>query len=110
MSKRIDKLRNVIMDCYRELYKNSITYDNSHGDFDKIVEEAPIDKEGKKVIPYKNYYLNKNLYTDIVEKYKKSIRNKHDRVVFSTEMMLGCGPCTNREAWWYSREFPRRMC
>jgi hypothetical protein len=81
------KIERAVFDCYRELYRES----TPSADFDKLMEEAPINERGQKVIDYMAYSLNKERYDEIVEKYCKKIPPRY-RNSFRFEMYLGCGP------------------
>ena len=48
MTRRQTKLYNLVMDCYRELYKEA----TPSADFDELVKNATINDEGEKVIDF----------------------------------------------------------
>lgn len=86
---RVERLKNLVLDTYRELYKNCTT----PVDFDELVENATVDEEGKKVIPYDKYYIPKALYNEIVDRNMNKMRlTKQEKTSFRFEMYLGCGP------------------
>lgn len=84
-----DKLVEACFDCYRELYKEA----TPSADFDELVENATIAKDGRKVIDYNAYTLDRNKYQEIVEKHEKKVPVRY-RKGFHFEMWLGCGPKT----------------
>ena len=91
---RSQMLQDAVLDCYRELYKKA----TPSADFDELVANAPLNNEGKKVIDYNAYKLDRFTYEDIVEKHIK--KNKLKGPIargFSIEMYLGCGPTTNMD-------------
>jgi hypothetical protein len=78
-----------ILECYRELYRKA----TPSADFDELVENAPLDEHGRKVIDFNSYKLDRFTYEDIVEKHIKRNKLKGQMArSFSIEMYLGCGP------------------
>ena len=91
MTRRQTKLYNLVMNCYRELYKEA----TPSADFDELVKNAPINDEGQKVIDYDAYEIDFNKYGEIVDKYlKKGKLTFLEERGFKIEMYLGCGPRT----------------
>jgi len=91
MTKRQTKLYNLIMDCYRELYKES----TPSADFDELVKNAPINDEGQKMIDFNAYEIDFGKNHEIVEKYiKKGKLTYLEERGFKIEMFLGCAPRT----------------
>jgi hypothetical protein len=79
------------MDCYRELYKES----TPSADFDELVNNAPINDEGQKMIDFNAYEIDFDKYNEIVEKYIKKIKlTPYEERGFRFEMFLGSGPRT----------------
>ena len=89
-------LTDVVLDIYRELYKNA----TPSADFDKLVEQASVDQRGRKVIPYMNYYLDKDKYEKIVDKWIKRYRRRGEAFTngIKFEAYLGCGPLSSKKA------------
>lgn len=86
------KLFEVCMDIYRELYANSTPPAN----FDELVEKAETDSHGKKIIPYDDYYLDRNAYDEIVNKHIKLNKlTGYDEKSVRFEAYLGCGPTSS---------------
>lgn len=82
-------LDNIILNIYRDLYRNS----TPKADFDELVENATINEEGKKDIHYENYHIDGKLMDDIVEKYLKHYKLcKIDRQIVKVNVYLGCSP------------------
>lgn len=90
------KVAELVMDCYRELYRES----TPSADFDKLVEEAPLNDRGEKEIDFMAYYLPFDRYTEISDKYKDMISDKSPyKKSFQFEIALGCGPTSAKERW-----------
>lgn len=86
---RKEKLQNLVMETYRELYANCTVPVS----FDELVEKAELDDNGRKIIPYNEYFIDKSLYDTIVERQMKTMRlTKSEKDAFKFEMYLGCGP------------------
>jgi hypothetical protein len=85
--KNLDK---AVMHCYRELYANS----EPPASFDQLMEDAPTNEMGQKVIDYMAYSIDEELFVKIIKDtislYKiKSPKLKRD---FEVAMYLGAGP------------------
>jgi hypothetical protein len=91
--KRLEALTAIVMDCYRELYKNATPTAN----FDKLMAESPTNAKGQIDIPFMNYGIESDTLDKIVEsfinnpKYKMTKREKQE---FKTTIYLGCSPKT----------------
>ena len=80
---------NVVMDTYRALYRAS----TPSADFDKLVEEAELDEDGRKVIPFENYIVEPSKMDEIImEQAKKGKLTKHETELLKTQVYLGCSP------------------
>ena len=91
MTRRQTKLYNLVMDCYRELYKEA----TPSADFDELLKDATINDEGQKVIDYDAYEIDFNKNHEIVEKYiKKGKLTFLEERGFKIQMFLGCAPRT----------------
>jgi len=89
MTRRQTKLYNLVMDCYRELYREA----TPSADYDELIKNAPISDEGKKMIDFNAYELDFKKYGEIVEKYiKKGKLSYFEERGFRFEMYLGSGP------------------
>ncbi len=91
MTRRQTKLYNLVMDCYRELYREA----TPSADFDELVKNAPINDEGQKMIDFNAYEIDFDKYNEIVEKHIKKMKlSKYEERGFRFEMFLGSGPRT----------------
>jgi poly(3-hydroxyalkanoate) synthetase len=92
--KKRHKLLKIIEDCLEELYQNS-TPKGSYYELKKYAIENNIKDEasGKFKIPFEDYYINKELYSEILEKHiKKNKLKKKDLFIFNIEVNLGPSP------------------
>jgi len=86
--KTTKKEEQLIMDCYRELFRESTPI----GDFDELVENATVNERGEKEIPFNDYEINDALLYGIIDKYAKQIKPKWRKVAFRNTILLGCSP------------------
>lgn len=84
----IKKEEELMLDCYRELFKKS----TPSGDFDELVVNATINKEGEKEIPFKNYEIDDKLLHEIIDKHVKKIKPKWKSLRLKNTILLGCSP------------------
>lgn len=96
--KALDKLSQSLWDCYVELYANS----TPSADFNKLVEEAPINEHGHKEIPFLDYEIEKDKMEEIIKKHrdkllKYSRTKKFLEKQFNFNIYLGCSPKTKKE-------------
>jgi hypothetical protein len=83
------KEEKLILNCFRELYKKS----TPSGDFDSLMENATINERGEKEIPMDDYIIDRELFKEIVDKYKNKIKGpEYRKRAFSTTIYLGCSP------------------
>ena len=83
------KEEQIIWDIYRDLFKNS----TPSGDFDKLVEDAPINKRGQKDIGFMDYEISDTLFNQILEKHLKGRRiTKLKQQMLRNTILLGCSP------------------
>jgi hypothetical protein len=96
--KKMDKITQAIWDCLVELYANS----TPSADFNKLVEEAPLDKDGRKDIKFMDYEIDYDKMEEIIDKHRskllKGSRNKflHEKQ-FNFNVYLGCSPKSVRK-------------
>ena len=92
---RYDKRREKAwMYCYKELYKNA----TPSADFAKLLKNAPVNAEGKKVIDYMAYYLPTEQIEAIIEKsIKKYKLSDFDARGFRLGIILGASPTSHKE-------------
>ena len=94
----MDKLEQAIWDCLVELYANS----TPSADFNKLVEEAPINEDGRKEIKFMDYEIDYNKMEEIIDKHRSKLlkysRNKYfyERQ-FNFNIYLGCSPKSVRK-------------
>jgi hypothetical protein len=85
---------NIIWDIYRELYKEA----TPSADFDKLVEDAPINKRGEKDIGFRNYEISESVYNKILNKHLKGHRiTKLKQQMIKNTILLGCSPKFKKE-------------
>ena len=79
----------ALRECYRKLYKAS----TPPADFDELMNNAPIDENGKKVIDFMAHeiceYEFSEIMSDVIKQYK--IR-PHRQGLFKNTIQLGCSP------------------
>ena len=86
---REEKYKDLIMNTYRELYNNCITPVS----FDFLVENSTLYDQGRKIIPYNDYFIDGELYDEIIKRNMKRMRlSDREKEAFLFEMHLGCGP------------------
>lgn len=91
MEKKQSKAEKALWYFYREIYKVA----NPPADFDKLLEEAPVNKRGEKEIDYLSYEVDADLYDKIVEDTIKKFKLKpYEQRNFKLEAYLGAGPKT----------------
>lgn len=91
--KKMDKISQAIWDCLVELYANS----TPSADFNKLVDEAPLDKDGRKDIKFMDYEIDYDKMEEIIKKHRdkllKGSKNKHfHERQFNFNIYLGCSP------------------
>lgn len=81
-----------------ELYRRSFAASEPPGDWDRLLEIAPLNEEGRKVIPYMDYECEEGvleeIFKDVMKEYKVP---KWRQKQFHFSFMLGCSPKTKRE-------------
>lgn len=79
----------AILEAYRRLYKNS----TPSADFDRLMEVAKLNSEGKKIIKYWNYTISESSYEEIITKIIKEFKISKIRAgMFKTAIALGVSP------------------
>jgi hypothetical protein len=94
--KRLKQLTNAAFNCYREMYAAC----DPPADFDKLYEEAPIDKDGRKEIKFLEHEMDQEKFDEILEKYlnDKTLKLKpYEKRDFSISINLGCSPKCKRK-------------
>jgi hypothetical protein len=88
------KEEDLIWGIYRELYKES----TPSADFDKLVEEAPVDSSGRKYIAFRDYEIPENKFNEILDKQLKGRRiTKLKQRMIRNTILLGCSPKFKKE-------------
>lgn len=87
------KEEKAIDECYRRLFKAA----TPSADFDLLVENATIDDNGLRHIPFLEYELEEDKFESIIENVIKEfkIRSTH-KAPFRVTIMLGCSPKTKQ--------------
>jgi len=86
-----DKEEKAMIECYRRLFKES----TPSGDFDKLVANAKLNKEGRKVIPFMDYEIEENVMSNIIDDVADEFKIKENRRdAFRISIYLGCSPKT----------------
>lgn len=96
--KKLDKVSQAIWDCLVELYANA----TPSADFNKLVEEAPVNEQGQKVVDYMAYEIDGEKMDEIVSKHRDKLlkRARNKRMYehqFNFNVYLGCSPKSKRK-------------
>lgn len=87
--KETKKEEQAMMECYKMLYENSTPPAN----FEQLMEEAPLNEFGQKVIDYMAYEIEEKLCMEIIDfVIKKNKLKKYVRNTFKNSILLGCSP------------------
>jgi hypothetical protein len=90
----ITKEQKIIWDIYKDLYKES----TPSADFDKLVEEAPINSMGEKDIGFMNHVISESKFDEILDKHLKGSRiTKLKQLMIRNTVLLGCSPKFKKE-------------
>lgn len=83
----------VIMETYTELYINS----NPPADFLNLCDEAEVDENGNKTIPYNDYRINPKLMQSIINKMERKYKmSQYQAQKFRMTIYLGCSPADEK--------------
>lgn len=81
-----------------EMYRRAYAASTPVGDFDAMVQNAPSNEFGQKVIPYLKYECEQEvmeqIIIDVLKEYKVPKR-RHE--LFRNSFMLGCSPKTKQK-------------
>ncbi len=94
--KRLKQLTNAAFDCYREMYAAC----DPPADFDKMLEEAEVSEDGRKIIRYQDHEMEQEKFDEILDKYlnDKTLKLKpYEKKDFSISIHLGCSPKCKRK-------------
>jgi Mg/Co/Ni transporter MgtE len=85
--KNIDK---AMMHCYRELYANA----TPPASFDELLENATVNEQRQKVIPFLDYEIDEDVFEEIVADTIKvyKINRSFLKQSFRFTILLGCSP------------------
>jgi hypothetical protein len=84
-----NKSEKALYYLYKALYKNSTPSAN----FNKLVKEAPFNKDGQKVVDYMSYIIDRSLFDKLIEKYKKKFKlNEFEEKSYLFNAYLGPSP------------------
>ena len=84
-----DKLIKLVHDTYQLLFQAS----TPKGDYYKMLEEAELDEFGFKVIPFNDYEITPEEYTEILQKQLLTYGlTKFDKLMLENTIHLGCSP------------------
>jgi hypothetical protein len=90
----VTKEQQIVWDIYRELYKEA----TPKADFDKLVEKAPTNSEGKKDIGFMNHVISESKFYEILDKHLKGRRiTKLKQLMIRNTVLLGCSPKFKKE-------------
>jgi hypothetical protein len=83
------KEEKIIWDIYIGLYKES----TPSADFNKLVEEAPIDSSGRKYIAFMDYEIEESNFEKILDSHLKGRRiTKLKQRMIRNTILMGCSP------------------
>lgn len=88
---RNKRIENLILDIYRELYKQS----TPSADFDELVNNASLNERGQKIIDYNSHELEHDKFEVIINQKIKEhkIRLKdYEKKRLTFQVYLGCSP------------------
>ena len=81
-----------------ELYRRAFARSTPQGDFDSLMENAEINEQGEKVIPYMDYECEEEVLQEVFNSVMKEFRVPVPRrKAFSFHFYLGCSPKTKRK-------------
>lgn len=83
-----------ILHCYRQLFAHATPPAN----FDQLIENAPLNEMGQKVIPFMDHEIDEELMDSIIEDTMNAykIKGKILKHQFRTTIYLGCSPKSKR--------------
>ena len=85
---KTSKIESIVLNIYRELYKKS----EPKGDYDQLLKDAIINKQGQKVIPFMDYEISQDKYKEIVDKHIPNKIDKFYQQQIRNTIALGCSP------------------
>ena len=89
MNNRI--ISNLLLEIYRDLYANCTTPVS----FDRLLETSPKDFRGKVIIPHNYYFIDGEIFDEIVEKNLQKVKlTTEERQWLKLKLYLGDGSPT----------------
>lgn len=83
------KEQKIIWNIYRDLFKEA----TPSADFDKLVEDAPINSAGQKDIGFMNYEIPESLFNEIFDRHIKDKKiTKFKQQMLRNTVLLGSSP------------------
>ena len=87
--KKKDNIELALLDCYKELYKNS----SPSADFQELMDKAELNNRGQKIINFNDYEIHPDDFVLILENtLKKHKISKTIHQTFKNTIYLGCSP------------------
>jgi len=87
--KKKDNIELALLDCYKELYKNS----TPSADFQELMDKAELNNRGQKIINFNDYEIHPDDFDLILENtLKKHKISKTIQQTFKNTIYLGCSP------------------
>ncbi len=88
------KEEKAIAECYRRLFKAS----TPPADFDLLVENAKINEQGEKEIPFEDYIIDFDVSMEIINEIIKEYKiDKDYEHPFKVTIYQGCSPKYNKK-------------
>jgi hypothetical protein len=91
------KKKNIDDEIMNELYRRSFAASTPYGNWDELLENAEINKEGKKIIPFMDYECPheklEEIFNSVMDEYKVP---KNRINAFSFSFWLGCSPRSSK--------------
>jgi len=84
---KTEKLLQKVMDIYSEMYAKS----EPSADFNKLLENAELNEQGQKIIPFNDYILDAKIGDEIIRKHCRWLR-EYDKKRISVAVLLGASP------------------
>lgn len=81
------------LEILNELYRRSYAASTPPADFDELIENAPLNEFGQKIIPYMDHECDHKIMQEIFDSVMKEYKvPKHEIKSFSFMFWLGCSP------------------
>jgi hypothetical protein len=81
-----------------EIYRRAFAASEPPGDWDKLLENATVNQNGQKEIPFMDYECEEETMESIFENVMKEFKvPRWRRRAFHASFMLGCSPKTKRK-------------